>query len=113
MADVIWDLSTLAAILNSPHGGVGRDLARRAVQVESRAKELASGAYPPASQPGESPHLRSGRFRSSISWRLGVDSEGLYADIGSNVEYAGYLETGTDRMAARPTLKPALLAAAL
>ncbi len=113
MADVIWDLAALAAILNSPQGGVGRDLARRAVAVETAAKEATGGAFPPPSLPGEPPHLRSGRLRASISWRLGEDELGLYADIGSNVEYAGYLEGGTDRMAARPFLEPSLSAAAL
>jgi phage gpG-like protein len=112
MADAIWDLAALAEILNSPDGPVGRDLARRAALVETAAKQEVGGAWPPPSQPGEPPHLRTGRLRTSISWRLGADEAGLYADIGSNVEYAGYLELGTDRMAARPFLRPALKAAA-
>jgi phage gpG-like protein len=112
VADVIWDLAALTAILESPAGPVGRDLARRAVLVETAAKESMGGGYPPPSQPGEPPHLRSGRLRASISWRLGEDAEGLYADIGSNVEYAYWVEMGSDRMAARPYLRPALPAAA-
>jgi hypothetical protein len=51
-------------------------------------------------------------LRASISWRLGEDAEGLYADIGSNVEYAYWVEMGSDRMSARPYLRPALPAAA-
>ncbi len=113
MADVIWDLATLQVILNGPNGPVGRDLARRAVQVESAAKEALGGAFPPPSNPGEPPHLRSGRLRSSISWRLGEDEQGLYADIGTNVLYGYWLEVGTDRLAPRPYLRPALSAAAL
>jgi phage gpG-like protein len=50
-------------------------------------------------------------LRSSISWRVDVDALGAYADVGSNVEYAAFVELGTDRMAARPYLRPALVAA--
>lgn len=101
MADtLIWDDIALRVALATAEG---RDLARRAIQVESAAKVNASG------RPG--PNVRTGRLRASISWRLGEDYLGLYADIGSNVEYAGYVENGTDRAPAYPFLKPALEAA--
>lgn len=101
MADIlIWDDIALRAALITAEG---RDLARRAIAVESAAKVNASG------RPG--PNVRTGRLRASISWRLGEDALGLYADIGSNVEYAGYVENGTDRAPAFPYLRPALEAA--
>ena len=82
---------------------IARDLARRAIRVESQAKLNASG------RPG--PRVRTGRLRASITWTLGRDALGLFADIGSNVVYAPYVELGTDRAPAYPFLRPALAAA--
>ncbi len=110
---LIWNVAALEAYFRSPNNGVGRDLARRAVAVESRWKELISGAYPPPSAPGTPPHLRSGRLRASINWSLGEDGISMFAVIGTNVVYAPYLEQGTGRMAARPAARKALEAAAL
>ena len=45
----------------------------------------------------------TGRLRNSISHE--VDEQDVY--IGSNVEYAPYVEMGTVKMKARPFLKPA------
>ena len=99
--DVIYDEVALAYLLRSEHGPTARDLARRAVRVESQAKANASG------RPG--PNVDTGRLRSSISWRLGEDSKGLYADIGTGVPYGKNLETGDTRNGRRfPFLEPAL-----
>lgn len=86
---------------------VGRDLARRAIKVEAAAKQ-SMGREAPPSTPGHPPAVRTGRLWGSITWRLGTDSEGVYADIGTAVYYAPFLELGTSRMAARPFLRPAL-----
>lgn len=109
MASIIWNEAVLASLLRGPSGPIARDLARRAIRVETQAKINASHSRP--SVPGSGPAVRTGRLRSSITWMLGEDSAGLYADVGSNVEYAAYVELGTDRMGARPYLRPALLAA--
>lgn len=109
MTDVIFNEGSLRAFLNGPNGPVARDLARRAIQVETAAKINASHSRPSA--PGTGPAVRTGRLRASISWRLGEDSIGLFAAIGSAVEYAAYVELGTPRAAARPYLRPALQAA--
>lgn len=77
--------------------------------MEGAAKINAS--HSPPSVPGSGPAVRTGRLRSSISWRLGEDAIGLYAEIGSAVEYAAYVELGTPRAAPRPYLVPALSAA--
>jgi len=90
-------------------GPVTRDLARRAIRVEAQAKRNATS--PPPSQPGQGPSVRTGRLRGSITWRIGADSHSPYADIGSAVFYAPFVELGTSRMAARPFLRPALQAA--
>lgn len=105
MSELIWDQAALFAVLNSPSGFVARDLARRAVLVESEAKRIAS--QPPPSRRGTGPSVRTGRLRSSITWALGEDSGGIYADIGTNVEYAPYLEDPDilDRRFLLPALK--------
>ena len=86
MSELIWDTAALGLFFRSPEGAVGRDLARRAVAVESAAKVNASG------RPG--PNVQTGRLRSSITWAFGADAIGLYVDIGTNVEYAPYVELG-------------------
>lgn len=102
--DVIWNEAELHRLLNGRSGPVAADLSRRAVAVQSRAKINASG------RPG--PNVDTGRLRSSISWRLGEDSKGLYADIGTGVPYGRILELGLTRNGRRfPFLVPALEAA--
>lgn len=106
MADIlVWNQSALSELLSGPHGAVAADLAARAIRVESAAKANATH------RPG--PEVVTGRLRDSISWRLGQDAAGLYADIGSNVQYAIFLELGTVNMIPYPFLRPALSAARL
>jgi bacteriophage HK97-gp10 putative tail-component len=89
MTRVVWNEARLAALLNSEQGEVASDLLRRAVNVESQAKLNASGH-------GSGPRVRTGRLRASIRHQLDVDERGLVARIGSNVEYARYVEEGTE-----------------
>lgn len=84
----------LDRLLESPAGPVARDLARRAVRVDTAAKRLCA--------------VDTGRLRSSIDWRLAVDPVGLLAIIGTRVQYAPHVEFGTSRMRAQPFLRPAL-----
>lgn len=99
--DVIWDFVALDRLLRGPQGPVASDLARRAQRVTDQAKVNASG------RPG--PNVDTGRLRSSISWRLGEDTEGLYAEIGTGVPYGRILELGLTRNGvAYPFLVPAL-----
>ena len=72
---IIWDSAALDLYFRSPVGDIGRDLARRAVAVETAAKINASG------RPG--PNVDTGRLRSSITWEFGEDLLGIYADIGT------------------------------
>jgi hypothetical protein len=92
-------------LFRSPNGDVARDLARRAIRVESQAKVNASG------RPG--PNVITDRLRSSITWggQIYQDEHGLFAVVGSNVHYARYVELGTDRAPPYPYLRPALSAA--
>lgn len=101
---LVWNDAELHRLLDSENGPVARDLLRRGLLVQAAAKNFATGY-------GGGPRVRSGRLRSSISTALGSDELGVYCDIGSNVEYAGYVELGTRYMKARPYLRPALAAA--
>jgi HK97 gp10 family phage protein len=50
----------------------------------------------------------TGRLRSSITVKRSAQG----VTVGSNVEYAGYVEYGTRHMAAQPYLRPAVATAA-
>lgn len=90
--------AALAELFTSPSGEVAKDLQRRALQVDRAAKGLCP--------------VDTGRLRSSITNEIGEDGDGLVATIGTNVEYAPYVELGTSKMAAQPFLLPALEAGA-
>lgn len=47
----------------------------------------------------------TGRLRNSITHTVDIKGEAAY--IGTNVEYAPYVELGTSRQKAQPYLKPA------
>lgn len=109
LKDFEWHELELHELLQGSKGPIARDLAARAIKVESAAKRYASGQ-------GGGPNVRTGRLRGSITWVLEQDGQGPYADIGSNVAYAPFVELGhTNRggghTAARPYLVPALEAA--
>jgi phage gpG-like protein len=77
----------LAEVLASPAGPVYKDLLVRAIRVESRAKLNASG------RPG--PRVNTGRLRASITHRVFSSPSGAFAEVGTNVEYAAFVEYGT------------------
>lgn len=58
---------------------------------------------------GDAAHLcpvDTGRLRASIT--RSTENGGLTGKIGTNVEYAPYIEFGTSRSAAQPFLRPAI-----
>jgi HK97 gp10 family phage protein len=59
-----------------------------------------------ASSPGEYPASDTGRLASSMR----VNLSALEANIGSDVNYAAYLEDGTKRIKPRPYLEPSFKA---
>ena len=59
-----------------------------------------------ASAPGEPPATDTGYVVSNIF--TNIDTDGLGASVESRAEYSSYLEFGTENMAARPFLQPAL-----
>jgi HK97 gp10 family phage protein len=60
-----------------------------------------------ASAPGEPPSSDTGALLNSISYKIDVDKT-VFARVGSDKEYAIYLELGTRYMLPRPFLRPAL-----
>lgn len=105
---IVWDDAALHELIDSPTGPVARDLAAKAEKVTQEAKRLA-----PVSPHGSNGRA-SGYLRSQIGWDIGVDAEGIYADISSpalsieGAPYGLFQEVGTSKMAAQPYLRPAL-----
>lgn len=81
---------------------------RKAKQKVSRGNK--TGNDP--SEPGEPPKVVSGRLRNSITHEIRYsmgDPLGLRGQVGAVAEYAAYLELGTEKMKARPFLRPTVL----
>lgn len=74
---------------------VVRQVGSSALKVESKTKVLLT----------RQKAVDTGRLRSS--YRAIFRPDGLGAEVGTNVEYAPFIEFGTSRMAARPSLFPA------
>jgi phage gpG-like protein len=69
--------NTVQVLLTSPSGGVTRDMLRRGLKVQMRAKTLCP--------------VDTGRLRSSIT--LKIQADGIV--IGTNVTYAPFVHEGT------------------
>lgn len=133
MATVEIDDAALDAFLDRV---VEQDIERRAFNVENKAKRLLAmhgggrvyttrfwrdkegrlrigGRRVPhqASAPGQPPASDTGRLMASIHHQMVGAGQSVQAQIGSDVQYALYLELGTRYMAPRPFLRPALAAA--
>lgn len=63
-----------------------------------------------ASSPGAPPAVDTGRLRASINMKAGSEKGKPFVDVGTNVQYAPFLEFGTSRMQARPYMRTALAA---
>lgn len=74
------------------------DLLRLGLRVQNEARRLAA--------------VDTGRMRSSVQAVPGRDGRGPYVDVGTNVQYAPFVEYGTIRSAPQPFMRPALLLAA-
>lgn len=76
------------------------DAMKDAVMIALEAVGLTAEAYAKLKCP-----VDTGRLRASISHAVDESDEAAY--IGTNVEYAPYVEYGTSKMKAQPYLKPA------
>lgn len=110
VSEVRFDEAALARLLAGPQGPVGRELSRRAIKGTNEARMNATGRQVEGATnaEGRGPRVDTGRLRSSIAWQMGRDGDGLFADIGTNVEYGYYLETGLRNGVTYPFLKPVL-----
>lgn len=81
----------------------GEELGERMVQD---ARERASEPYPPASEPGTSPHTRSGDLVESINYQVLATEDGVSVTVGTTLEYGAWLEEGTEIMSPRPLWGP-------
>lgn len=70
----------LAELLVGTHGPVALDLTRKALRVQSGARRRCP--------------VDTGRLRSSIRWTIERDAKGLYAEVGTEVEYAASVHNG-------------------
>lgn len=95
-AEFRLDRKTFDDIIQSENGMVAKVLERAALATERRAKR----ACP----------VDTGRLRASITHALERDHRGLSAIIGTNVDYAVYVEFGTSDTPARPFLRSSLVA---
>lgn len=91
---VVIKHAALNALLVSPNGPTSRFMLRTGIRVSNQAK---------ANCP-----VDTGRLRASIGVSQSFDTEGAVTTVGSNVEYAAYVELGTSRQRAQPYLRPAL-----
>lgn len=71
----------LSRLLESPGGGVGRELFRRGLRVQSRARQLCP--------------VDSGRLRSSITVEMTSSRNRIACRVGTNVKYARAVHDGT------------------
>lgn len=89
------DEAALQQVLTGPDGPIAIAVASIAQEIVNIAKSLAP--------------VDTGRLRASIVFLLGRTQNAVFAEIGTNVEYAPYQEFGTKYMTAQPFLIPALL----
>jgi phage gpG-like protein len=85
---ITFDEGALRRLQTSEHGDVARDLRRRALRVQNAARARCP--------------VDTGRLRNSITHELGRDTRGLFVRVGTNVEYALYVEMGTRPHEIRP-----------
>lgn len=71
-------------------------------RMMDRAEEMLSTDYPPASEPGESPHRRTGNLQALSSFEVDVSGDQVSLTYRNDAAYAEFLNSGTSRMEARP-----------
>lgn len=110
---VIRHDAALRRLFHDPHGGIAREMGKRAIRVRNAAVLNATGRQVVgATNPeGRGPRVDTGRLRSSLAWALMVDEHGVFARVGTNVVYGYWLETGLRNGVTYPFLRPALPAA--
>lgn len=83
--------------------GSGSNRAIGEIYIKHIAKDGRATVHQ-ASAPGQPPAVDTGTLRASIAWTY--DKAQKVAIIGTPVEYAPYLEFGTNNIAPRPSFRP-------
>ncbi len=99
----IEGLDSVNDIINRYADGITEKLSR-GIAVGCKVVEAEAKSLCPVSTEETRPGGPHGELRQSITSR----TEGLTGLVGTNKEYAGYVEFGTYKMAAQPYLVPAL-----
>lgn len=85
-----FNKAVMEKILTSPQGGVAKDLLKRGVRVQSRARRNLSGLT------GSGPRrVNTGHLRSSITVKLIPQPKDLIVRVGTDVYYAKWIHDGT------------------
>ena len=86
-----------------------RNFDRLAAAIRSRVLEqtVRAGATPILQRAQEKTPVRTGHLRRSEGIKSEVQGSRAVAFIGTDVDYAPYVEFGTSRMGAQPYLRPA------
>ena len=82
-----------------------------AIKAIEKAQEefLTKAAVVVHGQASELSPVDTGNLKGSLNYAVDMqDEDGPAAHIGTNTEYAPYVEMGTSKMAAQPYLRPAL-----
>ena len=95
-ARAVIDTEAVAREMSEEGGGLVKWITTKSLQVERRAKELCP--------------VDTGRLRSSITSQIERDGATIVGVVGTDVEYASFVEFGTQRMEAQPFLVPAAYA---
>jgi len=88
-------------------GLVGKAIKESAIVVERDAKASFKRRGDPSVY-NEPPRSDTGRLRASITHRTGENDGEMYAEVGTNVEYASDVEHGTSVTMPHPFLSYAL-----
>jgi HK97 gp10 family phage protein len=101
---------------------LGKNLLKATILVHNEVKRLLSGSRSgktykvpgtkrtyQASAPFEAPASRLGHLRNSYQYKVLGNGQTMKGYVGSDIDYAHYLEYGTFKMQPRPHLIPAMM----
>lgn len=80
--------------------------ARAADRIKRAIRRTINIPFPPASQPGEPPHRRTGNLRRNVEWWQNRKTLTVQVGVTVDAPYGLFLEFGTRKMAARPFIRP-------
>lgn len=103
MAGFTIDQNNIGDVLSELELKEAKALEMIGIKAEGYAKALCPVGTPESTG---IPGYRGGTLRNSITHQVDLSIDGVY--IGTNVEYATYVELGTVKMKKKPYLKPAI-----